>query len=260
LGREGKALGEEYFDPPANVERYQEAFADIEAGLEALPGEVSASSAAVQQLYGGLRGELAGGATQLAGGYADILGRARGLVSELGEAERQDINRRFGEAGTEAQMGLSARGLGGSTISSSVGAGIERERSTALLGLQEQTARQRLGVEATFGLPGLTAQERLLGAGVNLGAAQAGALERGGSLYANTALNTLGTRANIAAGETRAYTNAAINRVQNLYQFDTYPIETQMQGAGMAMNWRGPFMAIQPQATNYATVQPYGGF
>lgn len=295
LEEEGRRLGKEYFDPHAATERFTEALAPAVAGLEALPGQVARASGRVQKLYGGVQAELRTGAADVAGGYAalgeelqrgaagiaggyqDLLGRARGLVSTLGGQERRDITRQFTEAESEAQMGLSARGLGGSTISSSIGAGFGRERTEALGRLQDRLTTQQLGVEETFGLSGLGARERLFGARINLGAAGLGAAERfvgaganvgaqqatamqfGNQLYAGTAAGTLAARGNIAAGRVGEFNQAAINRLSNLFNFGQVPIQTQMQGAGFGLGWTGPYTAVMPAQYQSANVYSYGG-
>lgn len=258
VSREGRRLGKEFFDPQEASQRFRDEFAPIVEGFQALPGQVSAANERVQGLFGDLRGELRAGGADLLGGFEDILGTATDLVSGLGEFERQDINRRFTEAGSELQMGLSARGLGGSTISSSIGSGIERERSTALLGLQEQTARQQLSVQETFGLAGLSAQERLLGAGINLGGQRAGALQFGNQLFANTSLGALGARGNIAAGQVGAYDQAAMNQLNNLLAFGGFPVQTQLAGAGLGLNLFESMPLFPPTPNAPPAIYPFG--
>lgn len=241
IGEEAAGLGKEFFDPNAAVRRFRQATRGVREGLEALPGEVRAGTAAVQHQFGAVGRDLATGAADINRRFGASLETARGLVSTLGEAERQDINRRFTETGSELQMGLSARGLGGSTISSSIGTGVERERATALLGLQEQTARQRLGVEETFGLAGLGARERLLGAGINLGAQRAGALQFGNQLFAGTSLGALGARGNLAAGEVGAFDQAALNRINSILAAGGFTTGAQLGATGQALDFRGQF-------------------
>lgn len=258
-GREARRLGKEYFDPYSAVDRYKEAFAPTVEGLEALPGEVTTANQRVQDLYGRVGGQFRAASADLNRRWGESLQTARGLVSSLGEAERQDINRRFTEAGTEMQMGLSARGQAGGTISSSLGMGVERERSTALLGLNEQMARQRLGVEETFGVGGLSARERLMGAGLNFGVARAGAMQYGNQLYANTAMGALAGRGNIAAGEVGAFDQAAQRRIDNLLRAGGFQVGTQLNAAGMALNWQGPNTLVQPMPNYGPQTYPYGG-
>lgn len=291
---QGIGQAQDWFDPEASAAQFGEDLATATKRLEALPGEVAAATRDVQGLYGeageyleagaagvaaqygGLRAELRTGAADLAGGYEDILGRARGLVSTLGEAERQDINRRFGEAGTEMRMELASRGVGGGTIESSLAAGVERERSTALLGLEEQTTRQRLGVEQTFGLPALSAQERLLGAGINLGTAgagaaerfvgagtnvraqQAGALQFGNQLYAGTALNAAGQLINIGAGQYGARERAGGRSLDELYRFGTWQTGAGFDAASLALPWSGQNTIWAPPYSPGISVQPAG--
>lgn len=259
VGEEARGLGDEYFDPRGAVGRYRGAFKGIGRGLEQLPGRVGAANEQVQALYGGLRTELQTGAADLAGGYEGLLGTARGLVSSLGGQERRDINRIFDETGTELQMGLSARGLGGSTISSSIGSGVARERTDALGRLQDRLTTQQLGVEERFGLPGLASRERLLGTGVNLGAQQAGSMQFGNQLYAGTALSALGGRAAIAGGEVGAFDQAAAQKINNLLRSAGFQVDTQLEATRQYLDWAGPAMFTAPPSFQAAYNPGYGG-
>lgn len=252
----GTGLATRFFHPDLQEGRFEEAFGSVVEGFRALPGQVGAANERVQQLYGSLRGELQAGAADLRGGFEDILGTATGLVSQLGEAERQDINRRFTEAGTESQMLLAGRGLGGSTISSSIRSGVERERSTALLGLQEQTAQQQLGVQETFGLAGLSARERLLGAGINLGGQQAQAMQFGNQLFAGTASSSLANLGGIAGGQVGAYDQGAANLLNALQAFRGGAINTQLRGAGLGLQFYGPNTLVASTPGQSANVYP----
>ncbi len=256
VSREGQRLGKEFFDPDAAVTRFEETFGDVVEGFEALPGQVAAGNEEVQQFFDNLRRQLDVGAANLATGFEDILGTATGLVSSLGQAERQDINRRFTEAGNESQMHLIERGLGGTGITSSMRAGVERERSTALLGLEEQIAQQQLGVQETFGLAGLGAEERMLAGQINLGGQQAGAMQFGNQLFTGTALSSLANLGNIAAGQFGAYDQAAMNRFNSFMAAAGYPIETQLAGAGLGLDFFGQQPLFPPSPPAQPSILP----
>ncbi len=84
---------------------------------------------------------------QVAGGFGDLRTRTLADLAKVGGQERIDINRRFGAAQTRSTQDLTARGLGSSTILSSVGSGIERGRSDALGGLAERLRLARANAD-----------------------------------------------------------------------------------------------------------------
>jgi hypothetical protein len=258
LAERGERLSAQHFDPVAAAERYRGLFGDISEEYAALPGEVAAGSQDVQSAYDALRAELETGGDELMGDYEDWWGGARELVSELGEWERGDINRRYDEAGRETQQAMSARGLG-STGLASIGAGNERERTSDLLRLQEQTVEQRLGVEMDFGGAQLTAQERLLAAGINIGGQAANAMQFGNQLWANTAMGSLDARAGIAGGEFGAYDQAAINRLNSMRMFGEGAIGTQLDATQMWLRYQAEKPMIMPQQNQSADVYPSFG-
>jgi hypothetical protein len=256
---EGTALGSEFFDPTEAVARYQETFQGISEGFQGLPDEIAALNQNVSDLYGEARTGFEAGYGALMGDYEDWWGGARELVAGLGEWERGDINRRYNEAGIEQQMQLGARGLGATGLASIAG-GIERERSGDLLRLQEQIARQQLGVEMDFGGAMLGAQERGMGASLNLYGAEAAAMQGGNQLWGNAAMNALMAQANIAGGEFGAFNTAAANRLSNMYTAAGYPINTQLAAGQQALNWFQNEPMVMPQAGSGPDLYPYGGF
>ncbi|MEE9597975.1 MAG: hypothetical protein V3V96_14475 [Acidiferrobacterales bacterium] len=283
LGDEAVGISQDFFEPGGTAERFREVFDPITGELEGLSGEVAAGNEAVQALlaetrgefeegaadvlggFAELRGDLRAGAAEITGGFEESLDRARGLVSGLGEAERQDINRRFTEAGREAEASLRERGFGG-TLAAGARIGAERGRSTALLGLEEQIAGQQLGVEETFGLAGLSAQERLFAAGINLdfqalgaqerlagagaqlGVTQAGAQQFGNQLFANTALDALAQRATVGFGQTGAFDQAALAQIQSLLASGSLGFGAAAQGTDLATSFF-PNVQIAPTPT-----------
>jgi hypothetical protein len=254
LAAQGEELGAEFFDPEGSVARFREATGPVVEGLEALPGQVASANEDLQRFFGSLRGDFQTGAADINAGFQDIFGTATGLVENLGVAERQDINRRFDEAGGEQAQRLSQRGFGG-TILSSVASGFERERSTALLTLEEQIAEQQLGVQETFGLGALSAQERLLAGDINLGAMQGSAQQFGNQLFANTAFNSLAAQGNIAAGEFGAFDQAAVNRLNSLGFFGQIPGQTQLSATDLLLQFYGQQPVVAPGSGQQPPIQ-----
>jgi len=67
-----------------------------------------------------------------------------GAIEGMGASETENINRQFEGASSKATSGLMASGFAGSTVLPTVQAGIEREKSSALGGLNDRLLRTRL--------------------------------------------------------------------------------------------------------------------
>lgn len=89
-----------------------------------------------------------GNTTQMA---SDLYGRARGLAGELSDQANIDTNQRYDQLGASAQMGLRARGIGGSTVAPSLAYANERNRGNELRANNDARINTLLGVEQTFG-------------------------------------------------------------------------------------------------------------
>lgn len=79
--------------------------------------------------------------------YQDRFDRNTGRIQDIGTQARADVNQGFQVQASQARQNLTDRGLGGTTIGSSVQAGIERERQGALNRVDEQTARLQTAVD-----------------------------------------------------------------------------------------------------------------
>lgn len=256
IAREGITRGDKLFDPESAVDRFDRSFASVSEGLAALPGQVLAGNQAEQDFFSQETADFAVQAAGLNEGNAALLQTARGLVSSLGGQERTDINRAFNELDIFRQQEASSRGVGGGTVASSIQTGVARERTDALGRLNERLINQQLGVEATFGLSAQGAAERLIGADVNLGAAQAQALQSGNQFSANTALSVLNTQGTIAGGRVAAFDQAAVNRQNNLLTFGGFQTDAQLRAAQLGLQFTGPFTVAFPSANTGATIFP----
>lgn len=76
---------------------------------------------------------------------------AKNLSAGLSNQAVTDVNRRFDRTGAAGQASLASRGLGGSTLGSSVAFANERNRSDELRRVNDDRIRTLLGVEETFG-------------------------------------------------------------------------------------------------------------
>ena len=107
--------------------------------------------AAEANLYGQQTAEALGPIGNTTGMAGDLYGRARGLAGSLSGQATRDVNQRFDQLGASAQLGLRARGIGGSTVAPSLAYANERNRSDELRRVNDDRIRTLLGVESTFG-------------------------------------------------------------------------------------------------------------
>lgn len=160
VGEQTATLAQDFFNPEATLSRFDNEFNPILEQLGGITSDFNTNSANTQA------------------GFGDLLNRARGLVSGLGDQERKDINTRADANASAQQAALADRGLGGTTVTTSQAALSEESRTNQLGRLNERLLREQLGVEQTFGIAGLGFEERTNQFGANLGlatnAAQAG--------------------------------------------------------------------------------------
>jgi hypothetical protein len=181
LATDGGLIGEVRDIGAEGVDTARDFFEGTAAQLDELTGETKASLLANTAKFNAQSAR-----TQR--GFEDILDRAQGLVEGLGDQEREDINTRADASASAQQAALAARGLGGTTVTSSQDILSEESRSDQLGRLNERLVREQLGVEATFGLAGLGFQERTGQFGANLGLGTT-ALQQQGDQFSINALS-----------------------------------------------------------------------
>lgn len=81
----------------------------------------------------------------ITGGYQSRYGEGMGMVNQLGQSQRNEINRQFNALQGKQMTDLVGRGLSNSTVLTSAQQGIERERGRARTELEDQLLRTRLG-------------------------------------------------------------------------------------------------------------------
>lgn len=245
-------------------------------GLQQLPGQIGSQVGGATQAFQQGASQLGGQFLQGAGVLSNQLGqvgrqvtqglesqadRARGIVSQIGQQQREDINRGFNELAAQKQSDLQSRGLRGTTLTTNVARGVESDRLAEQRRLSEQIAGQRLGVESTFGAAPLAAQERFglassnLGQNLLFGGSQlrqglmsnllAGRLQ-GAGLQAQTGLGALGQQANIAGQQFQGFQQGALNQISSLLAGGQLPISTALQTAGLGLGFFGPFTTLGP--------------
>lgn len=81
-------------------------------------------------------------------------GGARGLLGEFGQSASDQLRRRTAQTGGSLEQDLISRGLGNSTILSSVRRGVERDRAEGQRDIDERVARQRADILAAVNQQG----------------------------------------------------------------------------------------------------------
>lgn len=99
--------------------------------------------------------------------YADILGgyqqrqqAAMSALEGLGTAERAALQKQFGEAASRQSASLIGRGLGGTSVASSVAAKMATSQQESMDQLNERLTRERLGYQTGLSGDTLGFQER----------------------------------------------------------------------------------------------------
>ena len=130
-----------------NEERFHQGLGELTDLRTRRQGDADAFADQQNQFASGLR-------SGTGNKFQDIIGRLFGL----GDQERSDIDRDFGNLSSQTSAGLQSRGLTGTTLLPSMQRGVERERTSAQGRLSERLRREEIGVRTNA-----------LGADVNLG-------------------------------------------------------------------------------------------
>jgi hypothetical protein len=180
-------------------------------------------------------------------GFDQRYTRNMNYLEGAGAQERKDIGRQFDEQQQKMAADLSERGLGGTTVLPSLSAGVERNRSDALGGLNERLNRQRLSTDASLSGDALGARERL-GTGFSqfrFGSGQ-------DQLGFDKGLQAGGIAMRQGLGQ-YGIENDLSNRyrsLQNQYQMDMAPIEADRQMTDRLVNYFDMFHANPPPSNS----------
>jgi hypothetical protein len=93
------------------------------------------------------------------GGYDQLQSQLLGQMEGLGDSRREQINTSFANSLDDSLSRLSDRGFGNSSGLASITAGNERDKQSALTGLEDSLLGQRVGVQSQIGLAGLQSQD-----------------------------------------------------------------------------------------------------
>lgn len=234
--------GDELFDPDVADAAFNQAMDSVSESLGALPGQVRTESDRILDEFGT-------GAEGINRGFGEQLTTARDLVRQLGDQERRDINTQFDAERGAARMDLVARGIGGSTVRQSQDALFATQRRDALGRLQDQTVRQQLGVEETFGLAGLNARTNLL-------TNEAQIAQNANTLSANTTLQALTQQGNIGiAGINNRFASSQA-LLDNRLKFGRFGADTRLGAAGLRLQGQSAIPLIIPQGPQLAQLGP----
>jgi len=147
--------------------------ASVDSLLKQLQKQQDAANKANEKRYTQLLKQLRDTQQQSLGTYSEAMGEVR----KLGKTRESDIQRDAVRQGAAAEQDLISRGLGNTTIRSSVQRGVEEDRQRSLNMLAEMLAGQRAGV----------LQDRA-GLEAQLGGQIAGAIERRSDIGPDTGL------------------------------------------------------------------------
>lgn len=140
--------------PGSYLDAYNEARAANEQRYEDILTGYQDRSNQYQENAAGLRDDVLNG-------YDARYQRGMQNLEGLGNQEKIDVQRQFGELAAANQQDLVNRGLTGTTIMPTMRQGILREQTDALSRINERLQNQRLGLDASLSGDGLSAQERL---------------------------------------------------------------------------------------------------
>ena len=289
LSANGQSLSSQLYSPTQISAGLSQNFGNIGNQLGALPGQIagqqSSALGAFRNAGANLQGNFGAGAAGINAGYGNLanninagyqgeLQTARGLVNARSTQDITDTNRFYDQQNSAQQANLLSRGLGSSTITASTANQTNRDRTGALNRLSDQRLQQQLGVEGTFGLGALQAQQALgqnalqartglLGAQTDLGASLSGTQLTGGmnaaSLNAQTGMNALGQQMNLGQFGFNALDAGKQQRLSNLYNFGQLPINTASGLLGQGINFYGPQIQLPyPQPFQPISIQPRG--
>jgi hypothetical protein len=208
------------------------------AGSDAIMGGYSDLAGSLPGQYGSRAEDIFGRAES---GYGDIVGGFSGRESDLlgmlegaGDQARKDIDQDFAESESSRMQDLARRGLTGSTVSSSIAAGTERDKQDAIGRLNEALRGERVGLAErtsadTLGAKG-SALANMLNLRTGLTGDTLGATER-------TAMNKLLAETGFLGGET----------------------DLRQSGMDRFFNWAGTEASAVPGAMFSNAASEYGG-
>lgn len=97
---------------------------------------------------------------QISQGYNQLASDVRGTIAGVGGAQQQAINDQYAQAAGQATQDLVNRGLGNTTVQSSVLRGYGLDRAKAQVALGDQMAQLQAGYQSQLGLAGLNYQNQ----------------------------------------------------------------------------------------------------
>lgn len=224
----------QYFNPQAATQRYNQALGPISQGYNQLGQNLAGQG---QNIIGAAAGRVGAGQQgyqNLIGGLQGRQSQALGYLQGQGAQEREDINQQFNEAQARYGQQLQASGFAGSTVGAPGIGSIERARSGALGASGERFNQQTLNTFLGTSGDIFGAQQAGIGFGAGLSGDYLNTLAGQQQFGGNYGLAALGAQGNIAAGGL-GYANAAgLQGAQNLYQFGQVPLQYQMDVVGQA--------------------------
>ena len=154
---------------PELLRRYDQQYRDYVSQHGRIYGDVMSG-------YADTLGRMQGQGAQIQAGYGALQGQVLGQLEGVDRGRRQEIDDAYAMSRGRAASDLVRRGIGGTTVRSSVDRGLQYDREKALTALAAQTGQQRAGYMADLGSRSMGAQQQLMGQYGSLGGQYMGTL------------------------------------------------------------------------------------
>lgn len=148
-----------------------------------------------QQNYGNIlagyqqtAAQHADAADSIAGGYTGLTNSVLDRIKGIGQAAQANLGEQYNRASGLASQGLINRGLSNTTVANSVQAGIERDRSRAMVDLQDTQANRLAGYESQLGQAALGSRQHNTDQALNLSQNQLGWMNSVSAGYPNAGM------------------------------------------------------------------------
>jgi hypothetical protein len=202
------------------------------------------------QAYNNLVGNLAQGQQGINQGYNNVENQVMNNLSLLGSTQAQDINQAYQQQAADAQQNLVNRGLGNTTIGSSVGAGIGFNRQRALMGNAANTQQMVNSALMNTAYPALQAQQQGVNNVTNLAQQGVGANTALGSQALGQGYQQAQDQANLQGQALQFGQNA--NNTQNQLGLDQLQFLNSINQTGPNYNMLAQLMqAVGAAGTGY---------
>jgi hypothetical protein len=175
-------------------DRYQSGVDSWNKSVQGYNDRYKAGAGDAEATTQGFRDRYQSGVSDMAGtiqGYNDRYNRGMKNLEGMGLQEAADIRDSWTSANNSARQSLSARGLGGTSVVSTMQQGMNKNQNADLGRLNERVRAQKLATDANLSGDALSAQERASALKANLSGDVLSSQERASALKANLSGDSL---------------------------------------------------------------------